>query len=86
MTKIALEPSKVETLTMAACALHNFMVDRQQICSNVTRDDPNTEDAVGLGNLAVAGRPSMESARAVRDSFCQYLNNEGAVTWQEQMI
>ena len=39
-----------------------------------------------LEGLQRIGGREQEEARVVRDSFCAYFNEEGAVSWQERMI
>ena len=86
--KIALQPDKVRAMTLAACALHNYLLDNKQICPTVTADDNSNPNPAtdGMGHLAHVARPSADSARDVRDNLCHYVNNEGAVAWQEDMI
>ena len=89
-TKIALQPGSVESVTLAACVLHNFLLANNQIAATTADDnEPGnwrgmTND--GIGDLQRVARPAAENGRTVRDMYCTYFNNEGAVNWQEQMI
>ena len=89
--KIALQPDKVEKITLAACALHNFLIEHQQI-SAITADTDNEPGNWrnlphnGMGALNRIGRPAPENARAIREEYRHFANNEGAVAWQEDMI
>ena len=89
--KIPLQPDKAEKLTLAACTLQNFLIAHRQI-SSVTTDTDNEPgnwremNNNGMGELNRVARRAPECARAVRDNFCSYFNNEGAVPWQEDMI
>ena len=90
--KIALQPDKVTSMTLATCVLQNYLLDNGQICTAVTGNDNdgliNQRDIVnrGMADLVRVGRGSADTAKDVRDMFCHYVNNEGAVGWQEDMI
>ena len=80
--KIDLQPNKVKKVTLAACALHNYLLEHQQISAT----DANDEEVAGLCNINAVPRCAADDARTVGDLFCQYFNNEGSVGWQEDMI
>lgn len=86
--KIAIQPDKVETITLATCVLHNYLLAKKQICPNIViqQIQDNPQVANGMGGLAVIPRPHTLNAKTVRDELCHYVNNEGAVGWQEEMI
>lgn len=87
---IPLAPEKVETVTMAACCLHNFL----------TRDKNSTTTYAGdytADNTTLSNRPTSvmlplhkqgsnrcsSDASVIRDKFCDYFNsNVGSVSWQ----
>lgn len=90
--KIPLQPDKVEKITLAACALHNYLIDNEQIAAGITVDT-DTQDGNwralphnGMGELGRIPRYAPITAKQVRDEYCNYVNNEGAVHWQENMI
>ena len=74
------------TLTLAACTLHNYLLANNQIGLNTIADQDDNMVANGIGNLAVVPRPHSRGAREIRDAYREYVNNEGAVDWQENMI
>lgn len=99
-TPINLEPHNIEKVVMAACALHNFLMDKQPTvyapASCLYRE--NSED----GNLLSSGCDSADSnmnplqsfnpgrtcknAKEVREHFMDYFMDEGKVAWQNNHI
>ena len=90
-TKFLLQPDKVEKVVLATTALHNFLRTHHQP-SDFTPDSDSTSgnwrdtERQGLGVLQAAPRRGSSNAKMIRDKFCEYFNNEGAVAWQEDMI
>jgi len=76
--------------------LHNYLL-RNQAQTYISRGSVDTEDFES-GNIDGTWRTSGQStslqtshsrnspasAKAVRDSYCDFLNNEGQVSWQHK--
>ena len=89
--EIALQPANVESVTLAACVLHNYLLATNQIAATTADNDNEagswrgmTNDA--MGDLQRIARPPTGNGRLVREIYCTYFNNEGAADWQEQLI
>ena len=82
LTTIALSPEKVEIITLAACALHNFL------CTE--RDNtyvPNESELETLINFPTrlpqqVGNRHAQDAMTIRNVFMEYFNSVGSVPWQ----
>lgn len=92
MARFLLQPDKVEKVVLATCALHNFLRTHRQ-AAGITIDTDTEQgnwrdnaDANGLCQLERVPRRAGNDAKAIRDSFKDYFNNEGAVPWQDNMI
>ena len=88
LRRIDLEPDKVQCLTLACCALHNYLRAGQPMPRGGPPADQQpaaTNETLAPIPTGVAVRPSAECS-AIRDSFCQYFNTNGAVPWQNNMI
>lgn len=89
--KIALQPDKAEKLVLATCALHNFLRVHDQI-NGVTVDTETvhgnwrTHENNAIGDLEGIPRRPPTIAKEVRNAYCDYVNHEGAVPWQEAML
>lgn len=85
LTSIALDEDKVQIITLACCALHNFLKKE-----NPTYIDTNEEyDKNYIIKFALAqqcGNRPKNSALEVRNEFMEYVNNQGAIPWQNDMI
>jgi DDE superfamily endonuclease len=97
---INLSPEKVQVITLAACALHNFL----QMESDSLYMPSGAVDREGLDGLVIPGRWRNDGAQmrtiergtrgtrsppepvAIREEFKAYFNGEGAVAWQNQHI
>lgn len=77
---ICLEPKKAETITMACCYLHNFLVkENNQLY--LAPNNTGTSDDYKLTNLQpTLNRNSVSDAKETREKFCKYYTNEGK--WQ----
>lgn len=89
-TKIALQPEKVEKIVLATCALHNFLRVNRPLGFTVDTDfelgNWRNYASHGMANLEGVPRRAPTDAKEVRELYCDYVNNEGAVPWQESMI
>lgn len=98
LTTINLAPEKVTTIVTACCYLHNFLrrknelsyieggFDLENIETGVMeyadwRNEPELLRSVN----ATCARNSSNSAKNVRNKFCEYFNSKGAVPWQEEV-
>jgi hypothetical protein len=94
---IALSPQKAQPIVLTCCSLHNYLL-RNQAQTYISRGSVVIED-FGLGNITngtcrTSGQStslqishssnSPASAKAVRDSYRDFLNNEGQVSWQHK--
>jgi hypothetical protein len=96
LNPVNLEPSKVEKVVLACTALHNFLREHHSSDCSPTLDVENVltgQVTAGswrkeqpLPSLMRTGRRATESAKRVRDEFCAYFSNEGAVPWQNKMV
>ncbi|KAL4091948.1 hypothetical protein QTP88_026547 [Uroleucon formosanum] len=95
LTTINLSPEKVQRIVLACCYLHNFL--RRKIkdqYSDISKynnfDDPENDVNIEHPQLhclqPLRGRNASISAKNIRLKFCDYFNNEGKVTWQENII
>lgn len=94
---IALAPEKARTVVLACCYLHNFLRKRQPR-TYVTRNHVDSEDLIagvvtngswrdGVGEIIrlqsnSTFRNATNTAKVVRDTYCNFFNNEGQVSWQ----
>ena len=102
MSPINLIPEKVETITMACTALHNFLRSRTDVymppgsVDRENRENSTIEpgdwhqgpQSTGLVPLAKQGSNSYsKTAKELRDQICNYFNSDkGEVPWQGNMI
>ncbi|XP_070550575.1 uncharacterized protein [Ptychodera flava] len=98
LAPINLPPETVEVVVLACCALHNYLMSHSTANSVYTPPgstdivDPVTHDILDGSWRNESGRmmslqrhpPSRgtEGANHVRNTLCEYFNNEGAVGWQ----
>ncbi|XP_046408436.1 putative nuclease HARBI1 [Ischnura elegans] len=88
LKKIELSPEKVENITLAACTLHNFLIEE---CGGgytaSCEDGTSGGEITNLGRIArnVGNRSSNES-QGIRDLFRDYFNGNGSVPWQWDAI
>lgn len=95
LTTINLSPKKVITVVLACCYLHNYLRKKQkgqytgQITFNNVGDleNNNQEDYGELTSLVPTQTKNPTfSAKNTRQKFCNYFNNEGKVSWQDEVI
>jgi len=83
---IAQDPDKVQTIVMAACCLHNFLLRNPTSAVQYLPDDCDTQSNLQSVAAVRCNRPSND-ALAVRVDFERYFNSEaGAVSWQTDAI
>lgn len=94
---MALNVSNTRKCVLAMCVLHNFLRRNQSITPGLVDAEDPTRGEVTFGNWRrevhelipiqrVGGNSSSAAAKSIRESFCQYFNNEGKVSWQDRMI
>jgi len=83
---INLSPEKVQTVVMAICCLHNFLLRNPTSAGQyISPDDEPVADLAPLEKQKV-NRASNEAMR-VRENLCLYFNSEaGSVSWQGNYI
>jgi hypothetical protein len=94
---IALSPQKAQTTVLTCCYLHSYLL-RNQAQTYISRGSVDTEDlesgSIIDGTRRTSGqstslqtshsRNSPASAKAVRESYCDFFNNEGRISWQHK--
>lgn len=92
MTPISLAPEKVETIVLACCSFHNYLISRQTSrCVYAPQGIVDSEDAVthvvtpgdwrqqpqGFISLEQqCGNRHTNAAKAMRDYLCKYFHSE----------
>lgn len=82
LTCINLNPAKVEKIVLACCVLHNYLILKDRV-NYIEIENVNYEKMGGLNVNQGANRCS-ELAVQVRDRYCHYFSNAGAVEWQDE--
>ena len=95
-TKINLSPDKVTDLILAACCLHNFLVEKNTSFINVCDKDVEhhtfrngswRSDPALVGLSPSLDRNSANSAKEPRQNLTKYFSSDmGSVPWQDNMI
>ncbi|XP_050715779.1 uncharacterized protein LOC126998330 [Eriocheir sinensis] len=97
---IRTSPECVEKIALATTVLHNYLcvsshqtyaplelLDREDISNRKMVAGQWRDHTCGaLENLHAQGRRPTQVAIYVRNTFCDYFNNEGKVPWQEDMV
>lgn len=95
-TAINLEPQNIEKVVMAACALHNFLMDQQPTvyapANCLYQESAQDGNILSLGCHSVQSNMNplqsrnqgniCENAKEVRGKFMDYFMDEGKVPWQ----
>lgn len=95
---INLHPQKVEKIVLACTALHNLLrrehpsfytptgsLDKENIADGVVTPGSWRVDRWQLLPLERVQRNPTDEAKAVRNQFMEYFNEEGSVPWQQRM-
>lgn len=101
-TAINLEPSKVVSIVVAVCALHNFLMrSSSSYCNSnvVDKENPvthafepgfwrNESDNIQLEPLQSPPTPRFPNQTATnnRENYLSFFNNKGKLSWQHEMI
>ena len=96
LTKIKLSPDKVTNVILAACCLHNFMVEKNKAGYAAAADLENSDHSVSRGSwrsdaalTILQPTPSHNASRNAklqRDLLANYVNDCGSVPWQDNMV
>ncbi|KAJ4935392.1 hypothetical protein JOQ06_016928 [Pogonophryne albipinna] len=83
--RINLLPKNVDTLVVAGCILHNFLLapsENQRLLDEAEQQGRHMATVRNMGG----NRPSRDACK-VREAFCTFFNSpEGSVTWQDRMV
>ncbi|KAJ4922211.1 hypothetical protein JOQ06_026119 [Pogonophryne albipinna] len=83
--RINLHPKNVDTLVVAGCILHNFLLAPSENQSLLDEEEQQGIHMAPVRNMG-GNRPSREACD-VREAFCTFFNSpEGSVTWQDRMV
>lgn len=98
-TQINLEPHRIESVVMACCVLHNFLMSssRNFYAPSECYDQEDRENGTitpGLNtmqsNMNHLCRRNCgnitNAAKMVRQDFINYFNNEGSIPWQNDFV
>lgn len=83
---IPLAPEKVQTIVLATCCLHNFLLRNPLAAARYLPDDVYpTSDLQGMSKQTT--HRASDEAMSVRDRYCRYFCSDvGKVAWQEKAI
>ncbi|XDV11211.1 hypothetical protein PO909_000212 [Leuciscus waleckii] len=85
LNRINLQPKNVDTLVMAACILHNFLLVPSENQSLLDEAEQLGRHMAPVRNMG-GNRASTEACN-VREVFCTYFTSpEGSVSWQNRMV
>lgn len=98
LTTINMSPEKVTKITLACCYLHNFLRKKNEEVylaggfsaentetGNIVCADWQSEGASLNSISSTTIRNSLNTAKNVRNQFCEYFSNTGAVPWQNKV-
>lgn len=94
---IPLSVKNTRKCVLAMCVLHNFLRRNRSVTPALLDREDIARGEVALGNWRdgiqemvpiqrVSSNSASVRAKSIRDSFCEYFNNEGKVSWQDNMI
>ncbi|KAK7938873.1 hypothetical protein WMY93_002199 [Mugilogobius chulae] len=84
-TKINLHPENVDTVVIACCILHNFLLSPSENVRLLEEAEESGRRMRRVGNMV--GHRTSNDAREVREKFCKFFNSpEGSVHWQDRMV
>lgn len=84
LTTINLSVEKVQIITLACCALHNFLKEESPNYLPVNEEYDNNY----VFKFALARQSANRcrtTAKDIREEFCHYFNTEGTVPWQNNL-
>ena len=79
-----MSPERVTRLTLAAVAIHNFLITQKDMrYMHFMRADVGA--GATLPCMQHMGNRTSSDARSVRDAFKAFVNGVGSVPWQENL-
>ncbi|KAJ8928280.1 hypothetical protein NQ314_019162 [Rhamnusium bicolor] len=81
---IHLSPEKEQIITLASCALHNFL--RTKMPTSLQDEEINNNFTFKFGLCHQGSNRTKDGSPAVREEFKDYFMNEGAVPWQYNRV
>uniref|UniRef100_A0A671Q543 DDE Tnp4 domain-containing protein n=1 Tax=Sinocyclocheilus anshuiensis TaxID=1608454 RepID=A0A671Q543_9TELE len=85
LNRINMQPKNVDTLVMAACILHNFLIapsENQRLLDEAEQLGRHMAPVRHMGG----NRASTEACN-VREVFCTFFNSpKGSISWQDRMV
>lgn len=79
---IVLDPQKAEKIVFACIVLHNFLRLNAQQSTQSNSEDVMNQNGQLFSLPRDTGRNSSTDAKQIRQEYCRYFNQEGAVPWQ----
>lgn len=84
-SRINLHPKHVDTLVVAACILHNFLLDPNENVQLLDEAEELGRCMSVVGNMG--GNRASREALGVRECFTTFFTSpEGSVSWQNKMV
>jgi hypothetical protein len=90
------DPIKSRKIVLTCCHLHNFLRKSGSYFSSTVMayEDiesgiihPPSQEVLELIPLeSINQKNSLNIAKQARDAYCEYVNNEGALYWQDKII
>uniref|UniRef100_A0A8C5CCT6 DDE Tnp4 domain-containing protein n=1 Tax=Gadus morhua TaxID=8049 RepID=A0A8C5CCT6_GADMO len=83
--KINLHPKKVDNVVIAACILHNFLLNPTDNQRYINESEQQGRNMPAVPNMG--GKRASKEAHQVREGFCTFFSSpEGSVYWQDRMV
>ncbi|XP_054603133.2 uncharacterized protein [Nothobranchius furzeri] len=83
--RIHLHPDKVDSVVLAACILHNFLIAPSENQAILDEANQQTTHMVPVRDMG-PNRASREACN-IREIFCDFfMSPEGSVAWQDRMV
>ncbi|CAL8406524.1 unnamed protein product [Arctogadus glacialis] len=83
--RINLHPQNVDTLVLAACILHNFLLSPRENVRLLEEAEQQGRNLPAVRNMG--GNRASREACNVREIFYTYFNSpQGSVSWQDRMV
>lgn len=96
LTTIKMCPDKLTYVIFAACCLHNYLVENNKSAYTSAADVEGADHTVSegvwgnhqklVGLQSGPNRNAPRNAKAQREILTDYFNNQGSVSWQDNMI
>ncbi|XP_047205677.1 protein ALP1-like [Girardinichthys multiradiatus] len=85
LRRINLQPQRVDTLVVAACILHNFLLSPNESQRWLEENEASGQHLEQVRSMG--GNRASKAAQNVRDIFNSYfMSAEGSVPWQSRMV